>query len=896
MSKIRFNCPTCLAKLKVPAKLAGISGPCPNCGGTIVAPMFPEIPVEEPAAAAAASPAPNGNKNGNKNNKNGNGKCKGPGKGQGRGKGKGAGKKANRHPAPAANIPAPRGPARMPDWGSPSSPEEPAVAAVGQPSPGQGSADPQTLPAPVDPVMAEVPLSPPVSEQGFPRPLEQVSQTAAVALANAPQPQVDVSLPPLPDAATETAVPEAPSRAVVELELSAAEQNTLPEDLFSDTPRSKSPGQSHAATPPPGSSPNYFPPVSQHRTHSENTVPLSPNPGQQTPDQSQEGSVPKTQPIVVKRKTDPMPSEEVQERLERDLPRLDVSLAGSGSEPLSLQTGSSENQGPTRVQLPELGSEKEEFQISPPKSQTGSYSPPTPVALSPPGGEPVQELPEPENFAGPENGTGTGDGSVAALLASASGSNASHTPVSEVPLEDEPVLVPDHLQEPRSKDEILDELLGAAPKSKKVRKKGLSKTAVLMISILSAVAVCAAAGIYFAVEKKLGGFIVSDENIHGERGQKALEARKGIPFPAKSGNTPPQAIVLDLNTGNKSPVMTTEGGELPEVDDSAEATLPSTPPDKIEVPDVETTVEEAIESVVDAGADAINEGATNLADVGNDTAEKLDEIVSNTSDALIAQPVEPIQDPENPASLSSTADLSAETSGKKWNPPASFRAPGPDDPLLFNTHELADAFLSAPSWKDRIAYSHSGQSLAPAMAEYYKKWPDFSLENYSIQYFLMEDDPEFGGPFWIYSVFENSNDNAGAPLIIRVEDGNLKADWESYSEFRDQHFLKFRDGEINAPASFRLVLERVEKYPGSDREGFTDVDQYLCYALNPPYGKPGEFTEYAFVKKGTQLAAEMDNAVGPGSQPLAAIVTLDRKPFSHGVKNLVITKFSEGWY
>ena len=36
--RISFTCPECEAHLKVPAKLAGVTGPCPRCHGTITAP------------------------------------------------------------------------------------------------------------------------------------------------------------------------------------------------------------------------------------------------------------------------------------------------------------------------------------------------------------------------------------------------------------------------------------------------------------------------------------------------------------------------------------------------------------------------------------------------------------------------------------------------------------------------------------------------------------------------------------------------------------------------------------------------------------------------------------------------------------------------------------------
>jgi len=57
-SSIIFLCPHCQVRLNVPARLAGVTGPCPRCREAITAPMESEVipeplPVESPAPAAA---------------------------------------------------------------------------------------------------------------------------------------------------------------------------------------------------------------------------------------------------------------------------------------------------------------------------------------------------------------------------------------------------------------------------------------------------------------------------------------------------------------------------------------------------------------------------------------------------------------------------------------------------------------------------------------------------------------------------------------------------------------------------------------------------------------------------------------------------------------------------
>jgi len=66
--------------------------------------------------------------------------------------------------------------------------------------------------------------------------------------------------------------------------------------------------------------------------------------------------------------------------------------------------------------------------------------------------------------------------------------------------------------------------------------------------------------------------------------------------------------------------------------------------------------------------------------------------------------------------------------------------------------------------------------------------------------------------------------------------------------------------------------------------------------VNPPYGELNEFAEHVFVRKDSALAGKLNELVKLGEAPLAVIITLDSKPFSHGVKHLVATDIIEGWF
>jgi len=303
------------------------------------------------------------------------------------------------------------------------------------------------------------------------------------------------------------------------------------------------------------------------------------------------------------------------------------------------------------------------------------------------------------------------------------------------------------------------------------------------------------------------------------------------------------------------------------------------------------------ESAIDVpAADSLIEsaaaGATSLVEEAGEIAGGL---ASASADFL--GPVAETDTSASPAATASDAPAgSSEASVAPSEFPAAFPAPGEGETTLARTREVIDAFLRSATWKERLRYVYNGDSLAPAVEEYYKQWPFVRTDRFSLQFFSVEESAVDGNPYWVYFV-STSDQDPGYPVLIRVEDGNLKIDWEIYAEFQDRHFARFLEGGIASPHTFRVLLEQKSDYFGADREGFSDLDQYLVFDVYPPYGGPGEYTASAFVKKGSELAERLDQDVSLAADPLAVIVTLDWQSFSHGIKHLIVTEYrTEGWF
>lgn len=269
------------------------------------------------------------------------------------------------------------------------------------------------------------------------------------------------------------------------------------------------------------------------------------------------------------------------------------------------------------------------------------------------------------------------------------------------------------------------------------------------------------------------------------------------------------------------------------------------------------------------------------------------------SDVIGSPPPPPPMPPLVPSRLPKTPDaVEVDTVAiKKHLAGKQYPAPGQDDPPLLNTHDLADAFLKAPNWKERLKWVYRGAEKDADIAKYYQEWRDFSYDEYSLKLFSMELDPKYGGPFWVYQVGKTNNDDSQSfPIVIREEGGNLKIDWDIFSEFKDRHYVEMIEERLPLPGNFRVVAERVKKFPGEDADSFSEREQYDCFKIIPPYGGYDVFAKYAFAEKKSDVGEELLEKLGMNDDALALILALDRKEFSNGKSHYVITKvIEEGW-
>jgi len=475
----------------------------------------------------------------------------------------------------------------------------------------------------------------------------------------------------------------------------------------------------------------------------------------------------------------------------------------------------------------------------------------------------------------------------------------------------------------RPADEDLEALF--EPASRASGGRGVSRTLVAMVAAVAVVAVIAAVGVAFVI-RALGGIPMAEAPVASETPAPPEDPEKSFSMP-RIPTSSATATAPDLSI-KEAPAIIDPPAIPREAAPPDGKAAPSAPPDAPAL-----SFDEKVQQVVNGrGASVIGSPSLDIIETpvtdfsGVKTAVPAAPPAGSVAPPAPPPPAPPAAplaatetaaaapgDPASPPATASSAAAPAapadpvppSTTGAaapaaakdpNYHPPGSFPAPGPDDKsTLGKTHDLIDAFLRAPDLATRLQYTFQGDSLRAAVEDYHKKWPYARFERYSLQLYQMELDTTIGGPYWVFIV-STSDDSEGFPFIVRTENGLLKADWEIFAEFSDRQFLRFRDGKMSPPATFRLILERFTDYYGSDRDAFADLGDYLVYQVYPPYGET-EFSEFVFVKKDSELGKKLDKLVGIGDEPLAVVVTLDQRPFAHGVKHYVVTELvTEGWF
>jgi hypothetical protein len=211
--------------------------------------------------------------------------------------------------------------------------------------------------------------------------------------------------------------------------------------------------------------------------------------------------------------------------------------------------------------------------------------------------------------------------------------------------------------------------------------------------------------------------------------------------------------------------------------------------------------------------------------------------------------------------------------------PAPSVTPAPATPGIAAPEAALKAFLSAPDWKSRALHVLRPAETSPKMEAYHAAAPDGPTTFVSLR-----ADASHGGadkdPRLLSYLVVTEQQPAGYPVaLVETADG-WKIDWETFIEFRDDHFGRFAAGQGGDTGAFH-VLVRNTHYFG---EPFPGSDQLTAFRLDPPLP---DRNHYAFVPTGSDLHKALAGATEWG-RPCAPVLQLARKPHGDGKFHLEI--------
>jgi hypothetical protein len=181
------------------------------------------------------------------------------------------------------------------------------------------------------------------------------------------------------------------------------------------------------------------------------------------------------------------------------------------------------------------------------------------------------------------------------------------------------------------------------------------------------------------------------------------------------------------------------------------------------------------------------------------------------------------------------------------------------------------AFLAASDWKSRALHVLHPAETTAKMESYHATAPDGPTAYTSLRADAAVGDGENKTRLLSYLVVTEALPDGFPVALVETADG-WKVDWETFVEFRDDHFGRFAAGQGGEAGAFH-VLVRNTHYFG---EPFPGSEQLTAFRLDPPLP---DRNHYAFVPTGSELHKTLAGVTEWG-RPFTPVLQLVRK--QHG--------------
>ncbi|MFT4638588.1 MAG: beta-lactamase regulating signal transducer with metallopeptidase domain [Verrucomicrobiales bacterium] len=173
-----------------------------------------------------------------------------------------------------------------------------------------------------------------------------------------------------------------------------------------------------------------------------------------------------------------------------------------------------------------------------------------------------------------------------------------------------------------------------------------------------------------------------------------------------------------------------------------------------------------------------------------------------------------------------------------------------DGPDLTEPCKFLETYLSVSRWQGFLPMSFSVEGLGEKMRAYHQEHP-LQLEvikDVTFQHFQTLPDSDL--KFYLYKV-STANNPEGFPFTVEETPDGLRADWESYVEFKDQHLEAFiKDPQVDElPRTFPVILRRAHDVP--------DSENLWCHKIDAPIDDTAG--SFAFISKESALSKQLNH-------------------------------------
>ncbi len=208
-------------------------------------------------------------------------------------------------------------------------------------------------------------------------------------------------------------------------------------------------------------------------------------------------------------------------------------------------------------------------------------------------------------------------------------------------------------------------------------------------------------------------------------------------------------------------------------------------------------------------------------------------------------------------------------------------APAPPPAKASAAAEAAlKAFLDAPDWANRAAHTLSSDSLLSEMEKYSHTVPDGPTPYQSISIQNSYTDKRTGDTLFIYQVITPEHP-VGFPVAVSETSDGWRVDWQTFVEFRDDHFVKFADGPVDETRRFHLIVSA----PPPDRAKNSENEHFSSFLLSPPLP---DRERLAYVSKASDIHSTLQAATADDAL-FAPVLELTKRKTPDGKTYLEIT-------